>query len=100
MDQTYNDVFETLFSEFPRQHIYDSGLDELSSDVVMTNLREVRNAIVAAVSSLRHKKIRPDAKLFLMSNYYHMVLLPVLLVRIQTNASFPLDDNFKKQISN
>ncbi|MEO1098673.1 MAG: hypothetical protein AAFX57_13130, partial [Bacteroidota bacterium] len=86
MDEIYEKVFETLFSEFPvswiyrydeRDHYYEYY--DIPSSVIRDNLREVRNYIVFKVSKIKSVRVRSDAKLYLISNYANMVLHPVLL---------------------
>src|SRR5688572_3867586 len=98
MDATYSNVFETLFSEFPLLHESGNPARLIPSDVVVANLREVRNQIISAVANFSNKRVRPDAKLFLISNYYHMVLLPVLLANQDLENKFPLSDDFKNRV--
>lgn len=101
MDEAYNSVFETLFSEFPTTYgKYHSGLEGIPGDEVLSNLRMVRNRITLEVNSSKYKRIRPDAKLFLINNYYHMVLLPVLLYTDGKNKKYPLNENFNSQVNN
>lgn len=99
MDEIYNNVFDTLFNEFPLVYgRYYDGLREAPADVVLTNLREIRNYISLEVDKKDYKRVRPDAKLFLISNYYHMVLLPVLMYNGEQNKKYPLNDDFKNQV--
>lgn len=101
MDNSYSNVFETLFSEFPVLHDFrnDFPLLPTESGSVTGNLREVRNFIIAEANNPTSKKVRPDAKLFLIANYYHMVLLPVLMNAWEQEKRFPIDDTFKTKIN-
>mgnify|MGYP001799985897 CR=1 FL=1 len=100
MDEIYEKVFETLFSEFPvswiyrydeRDHYYEYY--DIPSSVIRDNLREVRNYIVFKVSKIKSVRVRSDAKLYLISNYANMVLHPVLLSNRLRDKVFPSTSN-------
>lgn len=101
MDKGYNDIFETLFSELPllyEERFYRSRIAPYPPGELLDNLREVRNYITSVASDNQYKKIRPDAKLFLLSNYLHMVLLPVMFKSYRDEKGFPLNSEFRDNI--
>jgi hypothetical protein len=89
MNDKFDSVFETLFSELPINYRSIQYPYDFPPNLISNELREIRNYISKKIS-FSSKSVRSDAKYYLLSNYLNMVLLPLLIYSEKSSSSYPL----------
>jgi hypothetical protein len=95
MRPEFYEVYENLYREFLYAHLHQWGppTDEyLKPATVRDLIYETQRAIDNAAEKMGNDRVRPDARYFLLVNFYEMVLRPIALVGRK-------DDEVQQQLS-
>jgi hypothetical protein len=83
MQPEFYEVYENLYREFLYAHLHQWGpsTDEYLKPATIRDLiYETQRAIDNAAEKIGRDRVRPDARYFLLVNFYEMVLRPIALV--------------------
>jgi hypothetical protein len=73
MKREYYDIYEILYADYIYENVYRPR-----SFFSFSEYRIIRTIRLAIDSNEKEKKLRPDAKYFLLVNFHHLIVKPLI----------------------